>query len=378
MDRYYLVPEKTFLQQLQEGGGVPRRGSTHVWDEAKAGKRETLETAAAAPPSYNSSITSNASNPIVLNLPKYMSPLEALQQELESLNHDKSLSNELRWRKFETIFQKYFQHTVGTTSHTGSPDSTQTDAGTGEKAGDWNLKTNDIASLLFRGRPNGFDRFRILLLDALASLPPTLRQKGSHLMLLVARHISSIRESPSGFGFSELGQLKSNTAPIDDKGMEGTNIKDLLHFAVRRKRNVFQPVGWRIFEQLLQDSNIPPKLWRRSNRSTFRTKFPSARGGGGTASTRMRHRYPWSSYWELANQNGVLDQDSTSTDLPGDSARGEKVTKATQTSPILYSPLQTRRQRRDLVARRRITINKRGISQNSNSEPKYPEKRSRR
>ena len=79
------------------------------------------------------------------------------------------------------------------------------------------------------------------------SLPASLQRKGNLLM-------NYLKEG-ANIGWNERGELK-----IKDQLIPGTNISDLVHETLRARKLDAAPKGWKLYADVLKDSNIPQDL----------------------------------------------------------------------------------------------------------------------
>ena len=79
------------------------------------------------------------------------------------------------------------------------------------------------------------------------SLPSSLQRKGSLLM-------NYLKEA-ANIGWNERGELK-----IKDQLIPGTNISDLVHETLRTRKLDTAPKGWKLYADVLKESNIPKDL----------------------------------------------------------------------------------------------------------------------
>lgn len=114
---------------------------------------------------------------------------------------------------------------------------------------------------------------RVRIID---SIPKTLKYKAR-------RVLDTIKETP-GIDFSPSGQLT-----IDGKTIQGSNVEDLVHNAVRtRHPSGEEPVGWTDFLAFLKKANVPSSLLgykKRRVATRQRLVRPS------TPSTRLRGQW---------------------------------------------------------------------------------------
>ena len=116
------------------------------------------------------------------------------------------------------------------------------------------------------------------------SLPATLQRKGSLLL-------SYLKEKD--IGWNDRGELK-----IKDELTPGTNISDLVHETLRARKLDTAPKGWKLYADVLKESNIPKDLignkarWESSDIAEFIPPSPATphrkkgkrkkqKGGGG-------------------------------------------------------------------------------------------------
>lgn len=83
--------------------------------------------------------------------------------------------------------------------------------------------------------------------EILATLPPTYRMKGSILLQRLSK-IDSI-------GWDALGRVR-----IENKKIQGSNIADLINDALRSRKSVIAPSGFKEFYRLLAKLNVPQEL----------------------------------------------------------------------------------------------------------------------
>ena len=100
------------------------------------------------------------------------------------------------------------------------------------------------------------------------SLPATLQRKGSLLM--------SYLKDGANIGWNERGELK-----IKDQLIPGTNISDLVHETLRARKLDAAPKGWKLYADVLKESNIPKDLignkarWESSDIAEFIPPSPA-------------------------------------------------------------------------------------------------------
>lgn len=99
------------------------------------------------------------------------------------------------------------------------------------------------------------------------SLPATLQRKGSLLL-------SYLKEKD--IGWNDRGELK-----IKDELIPGTNISDLVHETLRARKLDIAPKGWKLYADVLKESNIPKDLignkarWESSDIAEFIPPSPA-------------------------------------------------------------------------------------------------------
>ena len=126
--------------------------------------------------------------------------------------------------------------------------------------------------------------------DILDSVPKTMRQRAARLIRKI--------KSSSSIRWNDRGELiyKGNVYP-------NTNISDLVNDVLRR-RKTFQPQGWDVFAEGLQDINVPMDLvgneerwkWMHSSKPVDKAsatpRDKASDKASGKASGKAKHRIP--------------------------------------------------------------------------------------
>ena len=168
-----------------------------------------------------------------LSLPAAKSPLESLHDEITTLNATPHLSDDVKWQQYENIFKRFFAFSKPT------PTPMETS------------ENDDDSSILLPLFSDPTDVERTTR-NLYASLPKTAREKGLQLLKTIAQ---TPDVTAGNYQVSRTGQLIHRGQTV-----EGSNIMDLIHFAVRKKRNVEPPLGWTHFQDFLKVNNIPVEL----------------------------------------------------------------------------------------------------------------------
>ncbi len=99
------------------------------------------------------------------------------------------------------------------------------------------------------------------------TLPPSYQKNGELILDYLKR---------AGTSWNSIGTLMDNGREI-----EGSNIVDLVHFLLRRKRkNVSPPNALSTFRQLLQKANLPKNLLHLSKEPSAAAPVPSSDSSG--------------------------------------------------------------------------------------------------
>lgn len=80
----------------------------------------------------------------------------------------------------------------------------------------------------------------------IAATPKLYRSRASSLFQFIGNKI----------GVNDKGELLD----VNNKGIEGSNIGDLIQHAVRDRRRNMVPQGWTTFLQMLRDNNVPQMI----------------------------------------------------------------------------------------------------------------------
>ena len=91
------------------------------------------------------------------------------------------------------------------------------------------------------------------------SLPKTL-QKNAQLLL------DHVKEDTK-LSWNDRGELV-----LDERSISGSNITDLLHETLRKRKLDNAPIGWNIFSKTLRESNIPMNLIGNKKRWSSTTR----------------------------------------------------------------------------------------------------------
>ena len=100
------------------------------------------------------------------------------------------------------------------------------------------------------------------------SLPSSLQRKGSLLM-------SYLKEG-ANIGWNDRGELK-----IKGQVIPGTNVSDLVHETLRTRKLDTAPKGWKLYADVLKESNIPKDLignqarWESTDAAEFISESPA-------------------------------------------------------------------------------------------------------
>ena len=180
-----------------------------------------------------------ANKPPVLALPSSHSPISSLQTALQDLNSKSHLTDDARWREYEKIFNSYFAYTRKRPTPVMS---SEIDIQSPEE------EMNDVLKPLFVD----FRSIGRLIPPIIKTLPTSLRQKGDHLLTFLAQTSDVLNGS---FQVTRTGHIS-----ISGHEIPGSNLLDLIHYAVRPKRKVKEPQGWSTFLHFLHQHNVPREL----------------------------------------------------------------------------------------------------------------------
>ena len=170
-------------------------------------------------------------------------PVNAIQKSLQDLNA-LELSDAARWKEYEQLFNTYNAYSKKHTAPTAiyHPEGENEDE----------VKDFRVSSL-FSSEDQKEDVVMKVIVPILHTLPQKLKEKGKQLIEFIAQ----TQDVQNGdYQISHTGELR-----IQGKGVVGSNILDLIHFAVRPKRKtVSTPNGWFLFLNFLRKNNVPSEL----------------------------------------------------------------------------------------------------------------------
>ena len=170
------------------------------------------------------------------------SPVNALQKSLQDLNAQPQLTDAARWKEYEQLFNTY---------NAFSKKPYMTNYGSRQKDEETKQLDEGVLQSLFAGEEK--DVISHVIAPIFYSLPQRLREKGLHLLEFIAQ----TQDVLSGaYQISRMGQLR-----IHGEEVVGTNILDLIHYAVRPiRKTVSPPMGWTVFFDFLKQNNVPSEL----------------------------------------------------------------------------------------------------------------------
>ena len=99
--------------------------------------------------------------------------------------------------------------------------------------------------------------------NIVSNLPKAVQRKGKILM-------DHIKANPESFAFQKTGELVINGIPV-----AGSNVTDLIHYATRTRPNVTKPAGYDQFKDLLDSTNVPKEAVRANTRPLVFSTPPS-------------------------------------------------------------------------------------------------------
>ena len=190
--------------------------------------------------------------------PTSLSPIAGLsstttsqQQHVES---NKSQSPDQVWRDYAqkiTRFNQLNEHQMsGIPLFNYSPGG---GGGGGETEEASLLSEENFVNKLSRGPNTATSLIGPIVVHAIKTLPPSLRQKGQDFLHLLALTLPG--------RFTDRGEFID---PRSDLAIPDSNIIDLVHYLLRKRRLKFRPPGWASFIAMLQNEPaIPHEYIRR-------------------------------------------------------------------------------------------------------------------
>ena len=183
--------------------------------------------------------------PPKLFLPSPNNPTTSLESQLQQLNATPNLSKDARWREYERIFNSFFSFTKKTP--TSFPSATMTEEST----------IKSMADILHHLVDS--DEPEKIISPIYHTLPKSVREKGLQLILFMSQTPDVQNKT---YQVSRSGHIK-----ISGQEISGSNLLDLVHYAVRPKRKITEPHGWTQFLDFLRRNNVPAELLAQHHRS---------------------------------------------------------------------------------------------------------------
>lgn len=103
--------------------------------------------------------------------------------------------------------------------------------------------------------------FQAVVAHTLDSLPPTLKQKGYDFLRL----LSTVRPGM----FTQTGELLD---PQKGWPIVNSSFHDLIHFLLRKRKSLVEPIAWHTFRNMLYDTPSIPREYLKPNSISYKTK----------------------------------------------------------------------------------------------------------
>jgi hypothetical protein len=186
--------------------------------------------------------------------PTALSPIAGLlTPQKQQEQHIESPSSDQVWRDYAqkiTRFNQLNEHQMS-----GIPlfNYSTSAGGGGETEEGPPLSEENFVTKLTRGPHTPTSLIGPVVVHAIKTLPPSLRQKGQDFLQLLAQTLPA--------RFTDRGEFID---PNSDRPIPDSNIIDLLHYLLRKRRLKFRPPGWSSFISMLQNEPaIPHEYIRR-------------------------------------------------------------------------------------------------------------------
>ena len=255
MNRYFLLSEKTLAN-----AGFSKPSTLSVKPSPYVDKSSGSSSNSFSQQNYELSKIGDTENIPALPFFTSRSPLQSLRAELEVLNDNPTLEDSKRWNQYKQIFDKHFKYSnVGGISTGGVPSVysiPSTPAGLAKQ-----LAPSVFSEVDHRLFYNVFPDVPIqdverIVNSIISTLPKSLQNKGQNLLLYLSSHPLF---QNNYYSWSVAGELQ-----IEGDLVPGSNVVDLIHYAVRSRPSIIAPLGWDAFLKLLVETNAPLEFLKKN------------------------------------------------------------------------------------------------------------------
>ncbi|CAH0384086.1 unnamed protein product [Bemisia tabaci] len=207
----------------------------------------------------------------LIHIPRSKDPLEEMHKELSHILEARNLSDSEKWHKYQQVLErslriaeqrrKPLSFSIDMHNLNKNSDNMNDSESDGEEGVGRDEKTEPQQSFENVDSRAGRSRRDTQIRDAssystdeiLLTLPQTLRSKGSLLLKKL--------EKSGGVKWSDDGRVQ-----IDNKPINGAHITDLVNDALRQRKSVIAPTGYKEFYSALAKLNVPQELIGNTSR----------------------------------------------------------------------------------------------------------------